>query len=81
VPDQYEGCTRRRGRVAVPVELRAGHGKHYRGVDPAALARQADLAATSEAIRTARTARSEVTRAYRDLHVDVPHEFDTDPDR
>jgi hypothetical protein len=48
-------------------------------VDPAASARQDALAATADAIRMVRTARSEVTRAYRDMHVEVPHEFDTDP--
>jgi hypothetical protein len=42
-------------------------------------ARQAALAATADAIRMVRTARSEVTRGYRDLGLDVPHEFDTDP--
>lgn len=50
-------------------------------VDPAASASQAALAATADAIRMVRTARSEVARAYRDLHVEVPREFDTDPAR
>jgi hypothetical protein len=43
--------------------------------DPTSPARQAALTATAEAIRMVQTARSEVTRAYRDLHVEVPQEF------
>jgi hypothetical protein len=50
-------------------------------VDRAASARQAALAATADAIRMVRATRYEVARAYRDLQVEVPHEFDTDPAR
>ena len=46
--------------------------------DLAAPARQAALAATADAIQMVRAARSEVTRAYREQHVEVPREFDTE---
>jgi hypothetical protein len=46
---------------------------------PTSVARQAALSATAEAISLVRTARSEVTRAYRDLHVEVPQEFHSSP--
>ena len=48
-------------------------------VDRVASARQAPLAATADAIQMVRAAaRFEVTRAYRELHVEVPREFDTE---
>jgi hypothetical protein len=42
---------------------------------PTSMTRQAALNATAEAIGLVRTARSEVTRVYRDLHVEVPQEL------
>jgi hypothetical protein len=47
-------------------------------LDSAASARQTALAATADAIRMVRAARSEVTRIYGELHVEVPREFDTE---
>ncbi|GAA1619863.1 hypothetical protein GCM10009789_86900 [Kribbella sancticallisti] len=43
------------------------------------LTRQAALGAAAEAIRAVEAARSDVSRAYRDLRVDVPQEFRVDP--
>lgn len=43
--------------------------------------RQTALAATADGIRAVRSARSAVTRTYRDLHIEVPREFDSDPNR
>jgi hypothetical protein len=48
---------------------------------PTSPAREAALTATAEAIRLVQTACSEVTRAYRDLHVEVPLEFHSGPSR
>ena len=46
--------------------------------DSAASARQAALTATADAIQMVRAARSEVTRVYRELHVELPREVDTE---